>query len=302
MKLSIVVPILNELENIPRLRTSLNSLLAEVQEGGHVVELILNDNRSNDGSRELLSEWAESSKNVVHNRFSQRVSFQQSIVRGFRIASGDCVVVVQGDLQDPPSVVMEFLECWLSGDKTVVGLATNRHTDWLSSLGRSLFYNLFSFTTRDRTGLGFQDFYLLDREVYTSIANRQNHFQFIRGAIATEFGVDRFVEYRREFRKHGRSKFRFAEKYDLALDALLVHSHSFSRYLSVGGLAISLLAGLAVAGFSLAYLLGFDFGVPGWLSVFSVLALILGLFTFFSALQFEYQRRILVSSMSGGDH
>jgi len=297
MKLTLVIPLLNEIDSISPLQEQVSQIESRLSSVGHEIEIILCDNRSDDGSTELMKTWKEAAENVVHQRFQSRLTFQQSILKGFKLATGDCLVVFQGDLQDPWAVVLDFFEAWLNGDKVVVGISTNQHSGSAQTFLRSVFYRSLRAGSSGSMVVGFQDFYLLDRTVYQELAKRPNHFQFIRGAIAREFPIDRVIKYSRGYREHGRSKFRLGDKYELALDALLVHSQSFSRALSVVGLSLCLVA-LAFLLFSaVAGILGVDFGVPGWLSIMSVLALILGFGSFVSAIQFEYLRRLLVLTM-----
>ncbi len=294
MKLSVVVPILNEVESLSALRSCLFDLEAELTRTGHELEVVLNDNASDDGSSLELEEWDKSSGTVTHVRFTKRLTFQQSIINGFRTATGDCVAVFQGDLQDPWELLLEFFENWLDGCKVVVGVPNNRHSSGMQTLARRVFYKSLRAGTSGGIPVGFQDFYLLDKSVYKELANRPNHFQFIRGTIARDYPIDAQITYSRNYRKSGKSKFRISDKYELALDALLIHSSSFVRLLSGFGLTIALVSLVVLLGIPILYLLGVDFGVPGWLSTASLLTLMIGIASFAAAIQFEYLRRILV--------
>jgi dolichol-phosphate mannosyltransferase len=294
VRVSLVVPILNEVENLPNLRAAISSIELGLREIGLDLEVILNDNLSNDGSSEVLASWASESSVFCHVQFGSRLTFQQSIINGFRTANGDCLVVFQGDLQDPWEQVIEFAQLWKSkGVKIVVGVATNRHSSLTASIGRRLFYKTLAFSSGVRDHRGFQDFYLLDRSVYKQLAKRKNLFQFVRGLIASEFKVEEFVPYQRSFRSKGKSKFPFAEKYDLALDALLGQSKSFTRFLSILGITSSIVSLIMLLLLFAASFLGASFAIQGWASLFFMLTLLLGILGFVSAIQFEYQRRIL---------
>lgn len=293
-KLSVVVPILNEIHNLAPLRVALESLGSELKSNGHVLEIVLNDNCSDDGSSEFLASWASEDPRAFHFRFDKRLTFQQSILSGFRASTGDCLVVFQGDLQDPWREVLNFFHLWLTGSRVVVGIARNVHSNWRQTLGRKMFYWLLRIGTSSRVTVGFQDFYLLDQSVYRSIGQQQDKFVFIRGSIASEYKIDKVVEYERLRRKEGKTKFSFDEKYELALDGLLVHSSGFTRRLSLFGL---ILAGISCLGLLITLVVavfGINVGAPGWLSLAAALALLLGVFSLVSALQLEYLRRLLV--------
>lgn len=294
MKLSVVVPILNEVESLDNLRSQLLKLDIKLTAAGHELEVLLNDNASDDGSSSELEQWSKSVNGVKHVRFNKRLTFQQSIINGFRTATGDCVAVFQGDLQDPWELLLDFFQHWLNGSKVVVGIAKNRHSSGLQTLARRGFYNSLRAGASRELLVGFQDFYLLDRAIYKDLANRPNHFQFIRGTIAAEYPIDVEITYSRNHRENGKSKFRISDKYELALDALLVHSSSFTRLLSVFGLTIAGVSLVLLVASPILWLLGADFGMPGWLSTVSLLTLVIGVVSFVAAIQFEYLRRILV--------
>jgi dolichol-phosphate mannosyltransferase len=294
LKLSIVVPILNEIDSLGALKSQLEELRKSLEPLDLELEIILNDNVSSDGSTQILRDWASKEQNVVHDLFEKRLSFQQSIIRGFRSATGDCVVVFQGDLQDPWSVIVEFAKEWISGSRVVVGVSSNKHSNPIQSIFRKVFYAILKAGAAKRTLVGFQDFYLLDKAVYKAIASKPNHFQFIRGAIARDYVVDKVIQYQRNFRDSGKSKFRFGDRYDLALDALLIHNQGFTRKLSVSGIVVSILSLVFLLLLFLFWLLRVDFGVPGWLSTVGLLSFVIGIFSFVTAIQLEYQRRILI--------
>ena len=294
LKLSVVVPILDELGSINSLRSQMAELGKQLEQLGLSLEVILNDNASTDGSTSVLRDWAAEEQGVFHKLFERRLSFQQSIIRGFRSATGDCVVVFQGDLQDPWEVIPEFAKAWISGSRVVVGVSNNKHSNSLQSIFRKAFYSILRSGTSKRTLVGFQDFYLLDRVVYKTIASKPNHFQFIRGSIARDYVVDDIIRYQRNFRESGKSKFKFGDKYDLALDALLIHSKGFTRKLSISGLVVSILSLVFLIVLAILWLLRIDFGVSGWLSTVGLLFFVIGVFSFATAVQLEYLRRVLV--------
>jgi dolichol-phosphate mannosyltransferase len=143
LKLSIVVPILNEIGSLGALKSQLDDLRQSLESLDLDLEIILNDNVSSDGSTQILRDWASKERNVTHDLFEKRLSFQQSIIRGFRSATGDCVVVFQGDLQDPWSVIVEFAKEWISGSRVVVGVSSNKHSNPIQSIFRKVFVKPF---------------------------------------------------------------------------------------------------------------------------------------------------------------
>lgn len=299
--LSVVVPVLNEVENLPLLFEELENLEKSFEQKNVATQFIINDNCSNDGSSEFLNAWSSERTNVDLVKFPVRVSFQTSIIRGFKRAKGDCVAVFQSDLQDPPETLIELFEAWQDGARVAVGIPTNRHSSFILNLFRKTFYKLISKThTKDLT-VGFQDFYVLDISITQTLSNRNEKYQFIRGSLATEFGVDKVVDYERKIRLAGKSKFSFSSRYSLAIDALLVNSPRFIQLLALTGFAISGIAFIGVLSLISLAIFGQDFGAPGWASTTTLILLSLGIVLFFFSLTFEFLSRILVLLMSKSD-
>lgn len=291
--LSIVIPVLNEEKNIPELVKKLEELEAKFAEEKVNIQYIFNNNASSDKSEKLISDWSLARTNVILQSFSYTIPFQNSIMRGLKSASGDVVAVLQSDLQDPPELLLDMFSLWRSGSKVVAAIATNKHSSVIQTVLRNLYYRILTSGASKKILHGFQDFYVIDRSVANAISSRNENFQFIRGYLSSEFGVDSVVRYQRMNRTRGESKFRFAAKYDLALDGLLVYSTKFIRGLAIFGLLLAALSFLAtILGIVLAYL-GIFSGTPGWASLILVSTLGFGLIMAFFAFCFEFLSRIL---------
>lgn len=296
--LSIVIPVLNEQANIPKLIEKLQILDAGFKRVGISIEFVVNNNNSTDNSGQLLMSWAEICNSVNLETFHTTVSFQTSIIRGMKRSSGLCVIVLQSDLQDPPELIPELFRSWQSGNLVTVALPLNRHSNLFQDMMRKSFYRLMSAGNTEKLVVGFQDFYAIDQSVAKSLSSRNEKFQFIRGSLASEFGIDNVISYDREKRKAGKSKFSFFDKYDLAMDALLVYSSKFIRILAICGFVLAGISFMAMIVVGVSYFAGIQFGIPGWASTFSLILLALGINLLFFSLLFEFLSRILVLLMS----
>lgn len=291
--LTLVIPVLNEEENIVALRKRLEPVLAELSRKDIEVEIIVNNNASKDQSLKLLHDWSIQDSRVIVQTFANTVSFQTSLMRGIKRAAGDGLIVLQSDLQDPPELIPELVDEWLKGNRVVGAIANNKHSSGAQHLFRNVFYKLLLSSSAQNLIPNFQDFYLLDRVVYSEIALRNEQFQFIRGVIAAEFGIDSTVTYRRETRYAGKSKFKLLDKYDLAIDGLLVFGSRFIRTLAVVSFLTSAIAFLALTVYLLLRIVGFDFGVPGWATLVALVLFVLGIMLAFFSITFEFLYRIL---------
>lgn len=292
-KLSIVVPVLNEEANLIALRQRLGKVQTDLALKGITVQYLVNNNASTDSTGIILEDWALDEENVEVVTFSHTVSFQTSIMRGMKRATGDCLVVLQSDLQDPPELIPDLVDEWLLGKNVVAAIAKNKHSSLFQNFMRRTFYRILTASSQRTMVAGFQDFYLLDKSVYSRVALRNDQFQFIRGTIAAEFGLDSVVPYTRSSRQAGKSKFSLLDKYDLAMDGLLVFSSKFIRNLAVAGMLTAAASFIALAVYLTYSIFGHDFGVPGWASLIAVVLFILGLVLAFFSIVFEFLSRIL---------
>ena len=295
--LSIIIPVLNEESNLHHLIERLEELEKVLNKQDEQIEFVVNDNASEDKSSEILAKWASYKENVNLVRFASTVPFQTSILRGMKRAKGRCVVVLQSDLQDPPELIEDLFKSWKMGNLVTVTVPQNRHNNLFQDSMRKLFYRLMSAGSSDEIIVGFQDFYALDASVSTTLSSRSEKFQFIRGSLASEFGINKVIPYKRNNRFSGKSKFSFFNKYDLAMDALLVYSSTFIRLLTISGLLLAGLSFLSTVFVLITSLLGYKFGIPGWASTFSIISFGLGLGLVCFSIIFEFLSRILVLLM-----
>lgn len=290
--LTIVIPVRDEEQNIPALRTAVGDIRAQLVAMGTPTEVVISDNSSKDRSWILLEEWAGEDTGVRCFRLAHDYGFQTSLMFGMRQARGAALVVLQSDLQDPPALILEFVRAWRAGNRVVAGVAEKRAEGFVSRAGRQQFYRALSMASDQSLLRGFQDFYLLDRSVYVPLSQGPMVHQFLRGRIAAEFGVDELIPYSRSPRLAGKSKFSFAAKYALALDGLLLYSHRFLRAVAVmsGVIVVSCMLGLlTLFGF---WLVGVRPAVAGWLSILSAILVLLAVVAGGFALTFEYLVRI----------
>ncbi len=292
-KISILIPVRNEIEGLPRLRETVSQLQQKLADQNYETEIVVTDNHSVDGSAAFLEEWANQPSDAIrYFRFARDYGFQTSLMYGMSQAEGDALVVLQSDLQDPPELILEFVSLWESGANVVAGVATNRDESFVSFSTRRVFYWTLDKSSDNTIMRGFQDFYLLDRSVYVPLSQGPRVHQFLRGRIAAEFGVDEVVEYQRAAREVGHSKFPFAAKYSLALDGLLLYGHRFFRTVSLVSALLLALSILVVIGLIVASLFGVRPPVAGWMSLAAGLAALMAVVAGGFSLVLEYLIRL----------
>lgn len=292
MLLTIGIPVRNEEENIPALRRKIEELVTQIEKRKISVEIIINENMSQDNSLSLLEDWQKESQMIRLFPLKTPLSFQASIISMMKEANGDAFIVYQSDLQDPPEIILTFLEHWLEGHEIVAGVITSREEGFFNRIGRKLFYRSLRLVTDDHFITGFQDFYLISKRVYTSLLDLPKEGLFLRGHISSRFGDVIQVPYSRRKRVAGKTNFNFPKKYSLALDALLLFGTRFIRILSSASFVLFIVSSLSILYFSLSYFLGFRFQVRGWASLSLLILLLVSTIGLTTGLILEYLIRI----------
>ncbi|MBX3451210.1 MAG: glycosyltransferase family 2 protein [Planctomycetaceae bacterium] len=289
--ISFVVPVLNEEENIPRLYATIEEVMAPLADR-YKWEYVFTDNRSSDRSFPILCELAERDPRIRAYRFSRNFGYQNSILTGYRNARGEAAIQLDCDLQDPPTLIPEFLAKWESGYQVVYGVRIGRKEGSGITLARMMFYRVINWLSEDNLPLDAGDFRLIDRKVLEELAQLRDSTPYLRGVIAS-LGFEQVgILYQREARLAGESKFRFRQLAALAVDGIIGHSIKPLRLATWVGLGIFALTGLLIAGYAGARL----FGGVEWPAGFTTLVVLIlisqGINAIFFGIFGEYLGRI----------
>jgi len=227
--ISIVVPMYNEAENVDALIAAISDLSRKISERwGFSVEVIINDNASTDQTFERIRVAQASAAPLPLTlrvfRFSRNIGFQRSILVGYRKSKGDAVVQMDADLQDPPSLVLDFIQKWTEGYYVVYGVRRQRREGPMITGLRKLFYRILDRISIDDLPYDSGDFRLVDRRLVDVICEMQDQDPYLRGLIATLGTRQVGIPYDRDARQRGRSKFGLADLVRLSLDAVTNHS------------------------------------------------------------------------------
>lgn len=245
--ISVVVPVLNERDNLAPLHERVSAVFAGLADR-YELELVFTDNHSDDGTFDEIARLAAADPRIRAFRFSRNFGFQRSILEGYRRARGDAAIQLDADLQDPPELLPEFLARWEEGYAVVYGVRRSRPESWLMQVGRRAFYRIIDRLSEDPLPWDAGDFRLVDRRVLDVLARLDDAQPYLRGTIAA-LGFEQVgVEYDRDARSHGQSKFTLRSMLALSLDGILNHSTVPLRVATYIGLLTSatVVAGLGV--------------------------------------------------------
>ncbi|HEV8396027.1 MAG TPA: glycosyltransferase family 2 protein [Vicinamibacterales bacterium] len=288
-RLSIVVPIYNELEVVPQLVDRLTRALDGA--GAGAWEAILVDDGSADRSFEALREAHGRDPRLKVVRLARNFGHQVAISAGLEYASGDAVMIMDGDLQDPPELVPEFVRLWRDGWDVVYAVRRTRQEAWIKRVAYQLFYRLLRMLARLDIPLDSGDFCLMDRCVVDVVVRMRERNRFVRGLRTWAGFRQTALPYDRDPRAGGAPKYTFRRLVHLALDGIVGFSYfplRLGTLLGIGAAAVSFL-GIV---FVLYLRLFTDRSIPGFASTAIIILFLGGVQLFTLGLIGEYVGRI----------
>jgi len=255
-KISIVIPCFNEQEVLPelfrRMRESAESWDLDW-------EIICVDDGSNDNTWDLLAGQHEKDPRWSAISFSRTFGYQIAVSAGIFHATGDAVIVIDADLQDPPEELHRFIEKWQEGYDIVYAVRKNRKESILKKVGYWAFYGIMSKMIDFNLPLDSGDFCIMDRKIVDIINSMPERNRFVRGLRAWSGFKQTGLVYERQARAAGEAKYNFKKLRRLALDGIISFSTVPLSVASHLGLWISGLSFLGIFIFILQRIFPFFF-------------------------------------------
>ena len=235
--ISVVVPTYNEQENVVPLTDTLVKIFVE-ELPEYDYEIIFIDNHSKDNTKTLIRQICSENPNVKAIFNARNFGQMRSPVYGFKQAYGDCVVRLNADFQDPPSLIPTFVREWEKGHKIVIGIKEKTEEGFFMAFVRRQYYKFL----RKITDIGhienFTGFGLFDKAFVDVVRNIHDPMPYFRGMVA-EFGFEyKTILYQRPNRRAGKSKNHFYTLYDVAMIGITSYSKVMLRLASFLGFII----------------------------------------------------------------
>lgn len=250
-KISVIVPCYNEADNIAAGYQRISAVLAAT---GCPYEIIYVDNASLDRSDAVFRELAAGDDRVTVILMARNGgSPQPSYLAGLQYCDGDCAVLLDGDLQDPPELIPQFLAKWREGYDAVYGIRVRRQTSWLRQLAYKGFYRLFKRLAYIAIPLDAGDFSLLDRKVIDAVAYLPERDLYVRGVRAYVGFKQTGIPYERPSRTAGASDTNWFK--DLYWAITLIINFSFKPLEWLSKIALTVVA--VAAGLIVIYLVAY---------------------------------------------
>lgn len=285
--LSLVVPAFNEEEAMEQ---SFERTYRAMSSIGYPFEIIYIDDGSRDRTWEIISRLAREHEEVKALRFSRNFGHQLAVTAGMDEAKGDAVIIMDADLQDPPEVIADMVKAWEQGADIAYGKRMHRKGETAAKKFTAwCYYRLLNFMSAYPIPLDTGDFRLLDKAVADEFKVLREHNRFLRGMSAW-LGYNAVpVEYVREERCAGKTKYTLKKMLRLAADGIFGFS---SRPLTLIGWAGLAVLCIALLGLIATIACAAVTGVPGWLWAVCALVLLDGVILCAIGVQGAYTQRI----------
>lgn len=287
---SIIAPIYNEEGNIDKLYERISKVMDST---GDSWELVTINDGSRDRSVDLLEELTRKDSRVKVINFARNFGHQTAVTAGMHYASGDAIVIIDADLQDPPELILDMIERWKAGYQVVYAVREARKGEsWFKLLTAKVFYRLIYRITDVDIPLDTGDFRLMDRKVVNALNAMKEHNRFIRGMTSWVGFKQTGISYVREARYTGETKYPLTKMVRFAMDAITGFSYfplQIMIYFSflLGVLAVGAIPIIAI----LRLILGFQF-LGGQVTMIVLLLIVSSFLLFFMFMLGQYVARI----------
>ncbi|MCL2671158.1 MAG: glycosyltransferase family 2 protein [Clostridiales bacterium] len=250
--LSLIIPVYYEEEV---LEESYARMDAAMQSTGHPYEIIYVNDGSRDGTMKVLRKLAKEHEEVKVLSFSRNFGHQLAVTCGMDAAKGDALIIIDVDLQDPPEIIPQMVERWKAGAEIVYGKRAKREGETIfKKLTAAVYYRLLRSMSAYPIPLDTGDFRLLDRKVADVFLEMRENARFLRGMSAWMGFEAEPLEYVRQERAAGKTKYTLKKMLKLAMDGITGFS-SKPLTLPLGwGVALSVLAVLALIFFAVMWI------------------------------------------------
>jgi glycosyltransferase involved in cell wall biosynthesis len=239
---SVVAPMHDEAETVTRFHERVAAALE-----GETWELVVVDDGSRDGTGARLAELSESDPRVRVVVLSRSYGHQAALTAGLEHARGDAVVMLDGDLQDPPEVITDMLERWREGSDVVYAVRSDRPGETpFKLITARWFYRLFRRLTDVELTPDSGDFRLMSRRALDALLAMPERNRFLRGMSVWVGFTQTAVPFAREPRSAGRTKYTFSRMLRFSFDAITSFSNRPLQLATFLGFACSLLAFIAI--------------------------------------------------------
>lgn len=292
-KISILIPCYNEERSLPILYPELNKVMNNIEKREkYECEVLFINDGSIDNTLDIIRNLRTTDKRINYLNLSRNFGKENAMLAGFDYVTGDCMVIIDADLQDPPSLIPQMLEYWEEGyDDVYAKRITRGKESWLRKQFSLLFYRILESTTRFEVLKNVGDFRLLDRSCINALKRLRESERYTKGMFCWIGYRKKEILFDRGDRVAGSSNWNFWKLFNLAIEGITSFTTAPLRFASILGFIIAFIA-FSFMSFYFTKTLLFGDPVQGFTTIISVLLFLGGVQLLCIGLLGEYVGRI----------
>lgn len=290
-KVSVIIPMYCEQDVVYECYSRMKNVLDSLD--GYCYEIIFINDGSRDNTGKILKELAEADRSVKVINFSRNFGHQAAVTAGLKYVSGDAIMIIDADMQDPPELLEKMLFLWKQGNDVVYGKRKAREGESkFKLLTAKMFYRTMNMLSDVEIPSDTGDFRLVDRSVVDVINALPEHNKFLRGLFSWVGYKQTPLEYERRERFAGKTKYPLKKMIKLALDGIIGFSTKPMKLVGCIGL-FSIVISFFILVYALAsYAFSLNYISPGWTSLMVALTFFSGVLLLSLWIMSEYIARI----------
>ena len=290
-KISVIIPMYYEEEVVEECYNKMKCVLSKMQ--NYEYEIICINDGSRDKTLQILEEIAREDKTVKVISFSRNFGHQPAVTAGLKYVSGDCAVIIDADLQDPPELIPEMVKLWEDGNEVIYGKRKKREGESVFKLlTAKMFYKTLNALSDVDIPKDTGDFRLVDRKVIDVLNSMPEHNKFLRGLWGWVGFRQIPFEYERKERFAGKTKYPLKKMLRLASDGIIGFSTKPLKIVGALGI-LSIIISMFILIYSIiSYIYGLNNLTAGWTSIMVTVTLFSGVQLLSIWIMSEYIGRI----------
>lgn len=276
MLISVIVPCFNEADVIEKTISKLSEVMTDIERERQLsYELVFVDDGSRDTTLDKLKAAALTDKHIRYVSFSRNFGKEAGMLAGLSYAAGDCVIIMDADLQHPPELIPQMLDGWQEGYDQVIAKRNRAGDDKKKTLAARLYYKLINHIVDVEIVDGIGDFRLLDRKAVDALLSMKEYNRFSKGMFSWIGFKQKIISYENRQRAGGETKWSFKRLLSYGIDGLISFNNKPLRICCVIGFFLVLVSLIYVlATFIQIIVHGID--VPGYFTIISAIMIIGG--------------------------
>lgn len=290
-KISVVIPMYNEEEVALTCYERITKVVKTLE--NYETEIIIVNDGSRDGTLNIIEELAQKDKNLKVISFSRNFGHQAAVTAGLKETTGDAVIIIDADMQDPPELIKDMILLWEQGNDVIYAVRKNRRGESMFKLlTAKMFYKILYSMSDTKIPKDTGDFRLVDRKVVDVINALHEHNKYLRGLFSWAGFKQKPIKYNREERKYGKTKYPLKKMFKLAFDGIVSFSNKPLKMIGTIGILSVLLSFVVFVYAVLSYMFKWNNLVPGWSSIIICIAFFSGVQLISIWIMSEYISRI----------